>query len=166
VKNVEDGRLSYDTDKFISQTTYEELTRRCPIEVGDVLYVTVGATYGDAVVIESDTAFCFQRHLAHLKPNPKAARPAFLHNLLRSTFIKRQADRRVRGAAQPTLNLGELRDFEVFLPPISEQLKFENVAVTVRRMRTAGIHAYEATRTLFDGLVREAYSEHTSLRNA
>jgi type I restriction enzyme S subunit len=134
VKNVRNGCLSFDTDKFISQETYLDLTRRCPINVGDVLYVTVGATYGDAVLVESETPFCFQRHLAHLKPDPQKTRPTFLHNLLRSSFVKRQADRRVRGAAQPTLNLGELRDFDVYMPPLEVQVRFEEAASVIQQV--------------------------------
>jgi type I restriction enzyme S subunit len=154
VRNVEDGRLRFATDKYISRATYEELTRRCPIEVGDVLYVTVGATYGDAVVVETDAPFSFQRHLAHLKPDPQITRSTFLHSLLRSPFIKSQADRRVRGAAQPTLNLGELRDFDVILPPLKEQLVFEEVSRVVHRMRAPAESAHATASDFFESLLR------------
>ena len=156
VRNVVSGRLSYVTDKYISEETYLELTRRCPIEAGDVLYVTVGATYGDAVVVDGHQRFCFQRHLAHLKPNRCRALPRFVHSLLRTEGVKRQADRRVRGAAQPTLNLRELRDFDVYLPPLYLQERFERAAASIESSRATAQRAAVEAGHLFASLVEAA----------
>jgi type I restriction enzyme S subunit len=53
---------------------------------GDILYTVVGATYGRPAVVETDRAFCVQRHIAILKP-VEAMSLRFLVSLLASPLI-------------------------------------------------------------------------------
>jgi type I restriction enzyme S subunit len=127
VSNVVKGQLTYSTDKFISEETFHTLTKRCPIETGDVLYTTVGS-YGNAALVGSNTRFCFQRHIAHLKPNPDKINSRFLHVMLGTPSVKQQADSQARGVAQKTLNLSQLKEFKVLMPSMEEQKRFALVA--------------------------------------
>ena len=68
ISNIVQSQINFDTNKYISEATYNELMRRCPIEVGDVLYTTVGS-YGNVAVVSSSKKFAFQRHIAHIKPD-------------------------------------------------------------------------------------------------
>src|SRR5438128_425441 len=56
VSNILEGKIIYNTDKFISSETYSELTRRCPIDLGDILYTIVGS-YCNAAVVEEGRPF-------------------------------------------------------------------------------------------------------------
>ena len=53
VSNITNDKLTYDAEKFIDQDTYNELVKRTPIEIGDVLLSTVGS-YGHPAVVKSD----------------------------------------------------------------------------------------------------------------
>ena len=123
ISNVVNGKLTFDTKKFIAEETYRELMSRCPIEVNDIVYTTVGS-YGNAALVETGKPFAFQRHIAHIKPNPEKVVPEFLLGMLQSPFVKRQADAQARGVAQKTLNLSELKNFLVYLPPFKHQLEY------------------------------------------
>lgn len=145
VSNIYEGCLSYETEKFIDRGTYEELNRRCPVEVGDVLFTTVGS-YGNAAVVISDQPFSFQRHVAHIKPDPKRILSSYLRMALESAPVRRQVDSRVRGIAQKTLNLADLRLLSLLLPPLSEQRRIADIldkANTVRRKRQEAIKLTE-----------------------
>ncbi|MCX4177668.1 MULTISPECIES: restriction endonuclease subunit S [Paraburkholderia] len=137
VKNFKNGQIDFRTDKFISEEEHAALYRRCPVEQGDVLYTTVGATYGQAVAIGTFTKFAFQRHVAHLKPDARKVLPEFLAVVMQLPFVKRQADRWARGAAQPTINLTELRQFEIPLPTIPMQREFANRVAVVDKLKAA-----------------------------
>jgi type I restriction enzyme S subunit len=123
VSNIADGRISFETKKHISEETWRELTRRCPIEINDVLYTTVGS-YGNAALVDTERRFAFQRHIAHIKPDASCIDPEFLVGMLQSPAIRSQADRAVKGIAQKTLNLGDLRGFKVFVPPAEAQAEY------------------------------------------
>lgn len=68
VSNITGNKLTYDTTKFITEETYNKLIRRTPVEIGDVLLSTVGS-YGHPALVTDSQKFCFQRHIAFLKPN-------------------------------------------------------------------------------------------------
>lgn len=123
VSNIVNGVLDLETDKFISEDTYKDLTRNTPIERNDILYSSVGS-YGVAVLVNTDKRFAFQRHIAHIKPDASKINPLFLTVLLNSWYIKAQADRVARGIAQKTVNLAEIRRFDLFLPPLDLQNEF------------------------------------------
>jgi type I restriction enzyme S subunit len=134
VSNVISGEIDFDTEKFISDETYAELTRRCPIEVGDILYSTVGS-YGVPAVVRSPRRFAFQRHIAHIKPNRNALDPEFLRVMLASTSLKSQADKSARGIAQKTVNLSDIRKFAVLRPPIEDQRRFARISDAIQTLK-------------------------------
>jgi type I restriction enzyme S subunit len=156
VSNIRDGKISFDTQKFISQDTWEELTRRCPIEPTDILYTTVGS-YGNAAIVATNRRFAFQRHIAHIKPDARRVHPEYLVALLESHAVRRQADEAVRGVAQKTLNLEDLKRFRILLPPVTEQERY----VRLRRRGLAHAAASKAAvasgETLLSTLVQRAF---------
>jgi type I restriction enzyme S subunit len=120
VSNINDGSICLKTKYFVSDETYDALTRSCPIEPGDVLYTAVGS-YGRTAVVRSSERFLFQRHIAHIKPDPSLVNPDFLSHLLSSPIVREQADRVAKGVAQKTVTLSDLKSFEIVCPPLPEQ---------------------------------------------
>ena len=157
VKNFQNGRINFTTDKFISEEEHEALYRRCPVEQGDVLYTTVGATYGKAVAVGTFTKFAFQRHVAHLKPDREKILPEFLESMMQLPFVKRQADRWARGAAQPTINLTELRQFEIPLPILSRQREYVSRIAIVNKLKSVHEESDEELGNLFASLQHRAF---------
>ena len=87
---------------------------------GDVLY-TVVASYGDAVLIDWDHPFSFQRHIAIIKPNHDRLDGKFLCHFLKSVLGRKQAEIYAEGLAQKTITLRSLGQFCVPTPPIHVQ---------------------------------------------
>lgn len=123
VSNIVGNIITYDAEKFISEETYAELTKRTPLEIGDVLLSTVGS-YGHPAVVKSDKLFCFQRHIAYLKPNKELIDSEYLHGAILSIDVQKQIEERVKGIAQKTLNLSEIRKIKLPLPTIDEQKQY------------------------------------------
>ena len=123
VSNIVTNEISYDTQKFISEETYAKLIKRTPIEIGDILLSTVGS-YGHPAVVKKEKPFCFQRHIAYLKPNADMVDSEYLRGAILSADVQRQIDEGVKGIAQKTLNLSEIRKIKLPLPPIDRQKQF------------------------------------------
>lgn len=123
VSNIVTNEIRYDTEKYISEDTYAELIKRTPIEVGDILLSTVGS-YGHPAVVNTDRPFCFQRHIAYLKPKKTIADSIYLHSAILSADVQKQIDKSVKGIAQKTLNLSEIRKILLPLPSIDQQTQF------------------------------------------
>ena len=124
VSNLVKNTVTYNAEKFISEETYSELYKRTPIEVGDLLLSTVGS-YGHPAVVVEDRKFLFQRHIAYLKPKRDIVNSFYLHAALLSPDSQRQIEEKVKGIAQKTLNLSEIKKILIPLPSIEEQNAFE-----------------------------------------
>lgn len=92
---------------------------------GHVLLTTVGS-YGHAAVVKSNQKFLFQRHIAYLKPEHEIIISEYLKGALLSFDAQRQINERVKGIAQKTLNLSEIRKIEIPLPTLDAQKEFLN----------------------------------------
>ncbi|MGH8072365.1 MAG: N-6 DNA methylase, partial [Candidatus Entotheonellia bacterium] len=121
VKTISSGRVDWGHTKFVSQQTYGELTKRVRPKRGDILYTVVGATYGVALLVDFDDLFVFQRHIAHIIPNPIVLDSGYLSMFLNSPHGKRQSDKAAIGSAQPTVTLTSLSQFQVPCPPLEQQ---------------------------------------------
>jgi len=157
VSNVISGELDFNTAKFISDETYAELTRRCPIEVGDVLYSTVGS-YGVPALVRTERRFAFQRHIAHLKPDRRELDPEFLRVMLASPPLRRQADCVARGIAQKTVNLADIREFMVFKPPLDVQRELARSVTRVETLKAIHSKARGQCDGLFASIQHRSFS--------
>ena len=136
VSNITSDTVNYDTNKFISVEDYEQLIRRTPIEVGDVLVSAVGS-FGHPAIVEDDRPFCFQRHIAYLKPRHDLIDSNYLHAALLSEDAQRYMDRCAKGAAQRTVTLKSFKEMKVPVPPFSLQQEFADFAASVDKSKFA-----------------------------
>lgn len=134
VSNISSNEIRYDAEKFISDETYAELYKRTPIEIGDVILSTVGS-YGHPAIVKSDKKFLFQRHIAYLKPKKNMINSVFLHTAILSDEVKEQIDRKVKGIAQKTLNLSDIRSLNIILPNIDKQNQFASFVTQVDKSK-------------------------------
>ena len=156
VSNIVKNQIVFDTKKFVSETTYCQLTKSTPIEMGDLLYTSVGS-YGNPAIVNTERKFCFQRHIAHLKPDSHKIHFRFLHGLLQSEYVKRQADRLARGVAQKTLNLKAIKSYEVFCPPLSVQMEYSNRVLSIESQQKQSLINSMRSNDLFNSLLQRAF---------
>ena len=87
---------------------------------GDVLY-TVTGSFGIPVLIDFQKEFCFQRHIALIRPNIGLLSPTYLFYWILSSYATSQAEDTATGTAQRTVSLNSLRNFTIHVPHLSEQ---------------------------------------------
>ena len=156
VSNIVDNAITYETSKFISVQTYNELTKRTPIEIGDILLTIVGS-YGNPAVVKSDKPFCFQRHLAYMKLKTDIIHPEYLHAAFLSANVKEQIERKVKGIAQKTLNLSELKSIHLPLPPLELQNEFAAFVEQLDKSKVTIRKSIEKLETTYRALLQEYF---------
>ena len=156
VSNLSKNTVTYDTDKFISAETYKELYKRTPIEIGDILLSTVGS-YGHPAVVVEDRKFLFQRHIAYLKPKSDILNSYYMHGALLSPGCQRQIEEKVKGIAQKTLNLSEIRKIRIPVPSLDLQKQYADFVHQVNKSKVAVQKALDATQILFDSLMQKYF---------
>ena len=156
VSNITNDKLTYEAEKFIDQDTYNELVKRTPIEIGDVLLSTVGS-YGHPAVVKSDKKFLFQRHIAYLKPKREIVDSDYLHGAILSPGAQRQIEQGVKGIAQKTLNLSEIKKMRIPIPNMDKQKEFATFVAQVDKSKAQVQKALDEIQLLFDSLMQEYF---------
>ena len=131
-QNVRNGRMDLSKYNFISKELHEKLTRKRKPQKNDLLQVRVGATIGDACVVDIDMEFSVYVSVTHLRLKNDYD-PKYFSYLLNSRYFKEQAlGGTLKGGGVGNLNVKDLENFIVPLPPLPEQvllrkyLDFEN----------------------------------------
>ncbi|MCL5999307.1 MAG: restriction endonuclease subunit S [Chloroflexi bacterium] len=121
VGNVSSGHLHFRNCKWVDPKYFKTISPQRVPKRGDILYSAVGATLGIPVVVTTDEHFCFQRHIAIIKPDRNCLDSDFAWHMLRSEVLYQKAWASTTGSAQPTVPLKSIRRLPIPLPPISEQ---------------------------------------------
>ena len=120
ISNVSGGRLSFENTRFVSKEYFSQLPETRKPRSGDLLF-TVTGSYGIPVLIDSDDKFCFQRHIAIVRPCTISNR--YLYVILGSSYVKSICDAKATGTAQKTVGLATLRELLIPVAPYKEQMQ-------------------------------------------
>ncbi len=119
-KNIQNGAITFDAPRFLSESDFEIVSRRTNVSRGDVLLTIVG-TIGRSCVFESDAHIALQRSVAVLKPILSIVGSRYLMYLLQS--MAQELESKGHGAAQKGLYLKKLADIPIPIPPLAEQMR-------------------------------------------
>ncbi len=156
VSNIKENYINYETYKFIDEQTYRHLIKRTPVETGDLLLSTVGS-YGHPAIVQGTQRFCFQRHIAFLKPIRERVNSVYLHQAILSDNVQEQIEKSVLGVAQKTLNLSAIRRLVIPYPPIEKQNSFAAFVRRIDKLRFVIQQSLDETQKLFDSLMQEYF---------
>lgn len=156
VSNLVSNEITFETDKFITQETYNDLIKRTPIEEGDILLSTVGS-YGHPAIVKNNKKFLFQRHIAYLKPKHDVICSEYLHSALLSQEAQRQIQKKVKGVAQKTLNLSEIRKISIPIPIMEKQIQFCIFVKQIEKTKTEIKNSLAKLEILKKALMQEYF---------
>ena len=120
ISNVSGGVLSFENTRFVSVEYFNQLPETRKPRNGDLLF-TVTGSYGIPVLVDTDDNFCFQRHIAMVRPCINSNRDLYI--MLGSSYVKSICDNKATGIAQKTVGLSTLRELLVPIAPLSQQIK-------------------------------------------
>lgn len=121
ISNISKGEIDFSSvNRWVPESYYESLKDIRKPEINDILY-TVTGSFGIPVIVKSTAPFCFQRHIAIIKPNHSSVDYKYLFYYLASPEVFKHAKSIATGTAQKTVSLTHLRNFNILLPPIEEQ---------------------------------------------
>src|SRR6266545_1250924 len=130
-KNVRGWQLVTNDCTFISPADTERVFKRYRPRAGDLIVTCVG-TVGRTALVPPDLEFSPDRNLAAIRPASSGISMRFLNYVLSSPRYQERMGGASGSTAQPHLYLGDLRTFEVPIPPLAEQNRI--VAEVDRRM--------------------------------
>ena len=92
-----------------------------------------------------------------MKPKRDLICSYYLHSALLSPDAQRQIEEKVKGIAQKTLNLSEIRKIEIPVPSLEKQIAFENFVKQIDKSKFVVQQALEKAQLLFDSLMQKYF---------
>lgn len=111
ISNIKNNKIDWNNTNYVNIKYYNSIGEKRTPKFGDILY-TVTGSYGIPVKVDFHKQFCFQRHIALLRPN-KYISQDFLFYALQAPNTYKQASKRATGTAQKTVGLNILRDLDI-----------------------------------------------------
>lgn len=112
--------------KYISLSEHVELIKRCKPEKGDILYSKNG-TIGITRLIDWDAEFSIFVSLALIKIISKSVLSEYLVLFMDSPIVHAQIKARSKQGTVTNLHLEEMRDFDIPLPDLEEQIRVAKI---------------------------------------
>ena len=141
-KNVKPYRFMPEDHNYISYELYNKLTQNAKPEKGDILLTRVGAGIGEAAIIDTDLDFAIYVSLTLIKlVSNNLLDNQYILYWLNSPIGVSSAKKNIYGknASQGNLNVKNVRDFLVPLPPLAEQkrivTKLEEILPLCERLK-------------------------------
>lgn len=134
--NKETRELDFSNTYFVPIEYYNNLKEERKAKPNDLLY-TVTGSYGIPVIVKNERQFCFQRHIALIRPQKEVLSTYFLCYWVLSAAVKSMADKVATGIAQKTVGLNSIRKFEIILPPLPLQHLFAQRIEQIEHQKSA-----------------------------
>ncbi|MEH6726856.1 MAG: restriction endonuclease subunit S [Hyphomicrobiales bacterium] len=119
--NFRVGELDMTELRYVSPETYEKRIARLEPKPGDVLYSREGGILGIACMHPPGLKACLGQRMMHFRLKVDVMIPEFFCAVLNSALVLGEVRHFTGGAAAPHLNIGDIRQFPIPVPPLCEQ---------------------------------------------
>lgn len=116
---IRNGRIDWNTDRFITEETYSAYMTRGTPRRGDMLF-TMEAPLGEVGVVDRDERFSLAQRILLLRPTD-GVDGEFLALMLRSQPFRHATELRATGSGVMGIAYKRFRSVEIPRPPLSEQ---------------------------------------------
>ena len=159
IKNISQGYLNISDIKYISQEEHEELIKRCHPEKGDILFCRIG-TLGRAHLIENDFDFSIFVSVGLVKIINKKMGKYLKYMMDSPEFYRQLNEVKVVGSHASKLNLRDVRNMLIPLPPISEQerivAKIEEIFAVIDQIGKRKVEALRIIQNMRQTALQDA----------
>jgi type I restriction enzyme, S subunit len=157
VGDFEDSYINPSTLKTIDPEIHKK-HKNSILNGGEVLIACVGATIGKVALVEdSFKGFNIVRATARINCGNKI-KNTYLLNLLLSDYYQHQLKILSRTVAQPTLNIKQIEELKIPIPPMEEQIRFDKFYHTLIANKKKSKASLRILEELFLSLSQKIYN--------
>jgi len=153
---IRNGQIDWDSMKYVDVEEYKLRTKRLVPKAGDIVYAREG-TYGDCVILPEGHSFCLGQRTMLFRPDINKCIPAYLHQVLRSDDVKRQADESNAGSTVPHVNIADAKKFIIPLPKMELQQQYATFVEQIDVSRAVVIKSIGQLEMLKESLVHQYF---------
>jgi len=118
--DIEPGKVRLAQARKISSAEFQRWTARLKPEMGDILYSREGERFGIAANVPPNTSLCISQRMMVFRIR-KRQNSGYLMWQLNCRHVYLQASLYVIGSTAPHVNVDQIKNFRLALPPVVEQ---------------------------------------------
>ncbi|MBS3986483.1 MAG: restriction endonuclease subunit S [Erysipelothrix sp.] len=154
---IKKNSLLWDQIEYISKTEFEDRIKRRKPQKGDIVYSREGAILGIAAIIDREVNVALGQRCMLLSPNESICTSEFVCVAMNFESFLNKAMEGLGGSASPHINVGDIKNFKIILPPINLQKQFAEFVKQVDKLKFAIQTSLDKTQELFDSLMQEYF---------
>ena len=128
--NIGKGRLDLNGVHRVSETVYNQRNERAVPQFEDLILARE-APVGNVAMITKGQKVCLGQRVVLIRPNKAIANPAYLTYYLLSDKVQHRLKNNANGAVVAHLNMNEIRNLEITLPPLDEQNRIASILTSI-----------------------------------
>ena len=137
-KNVTGGKIDLSDCSLICEVDFNKINERSKVDIGDIIMPMIG-TVGKPVIVDIEPNFAI-KNVALIKfKNNSSVLNVYIRALLQSDYFDDAILSKVRGGTQKFISLGDIRKFEILVPPMELQKQFANFVKQTDKLKFDGI---------------------------
>ena len=148
VKDISSGYIDLSKIKYVSKEEYDNAPKGAKPQKGDLMFCRVG-TMGKPLIVETDMQFCTFVSVGYMRRLQNNIDMSFLKYWMLSNSFDKQVEANVRGLAIKNLNTGWLKNFSIYLPPLSIQQQFAEKVEAIEHQKELIKQSIKEVETLF-----------------
>jgi type I restriction enzyme, S subunit len=156
-REIRSGELDFESSPKISRADFDKLSKKGRPQQGDILFSKTGSI-GHCAIVRSEVEFALTQNAARIVPNKDVCLPTFLLAFMRTKYFYDLANREAKGNAVKDLQLGTMKNFKMYLPPISLQKKFSDLYQKSAFLSKSEIDSLFLINSKFNSLSQNAFS--------
>lgn len=153
---IKKGYIDWTTMKYVSDEEYYDRISRLAPYVGDIVYGREG-TFGNAAILTEGYKFCLGQRVMLLRPDYTICTSEYLLRAIISDDVYRQAKAKNNASTVAHVNVKDVKQFLIPLPPLDLQNQFADFVRQVDKSKAVVQEALDKAQLLFDSLMQEYF---------
>jgi type I restriction enzyme S subunit len=135
----------------------ESKYKRSRLRGDEVLVGCVGSIGAVTIAHRGMRGINIARAVGRIPVDPRKAHPQFIAEHLKTRSSQNYFRAETRTVAQPTLNIKQLKETPIMLPPLEKQEEFSHIASEVEKEKTSSSAYLESLNAFFSTLQHRAF---------
>ena len=149
--------ILWDNIEYIPEDEYIYRVQRRRPSRGDIVYTREGAILGIAAIIDRDCNIALGQRCMLLSPDKRKCNSEFLCRAMNfESFFAKVSEGKI-GSASPHINVADIKNFPLILPPLALQTQFADFVTEVEKQKSTVKQSLEELGMLKASLMQKYF---------
>lgn len=148
ISNIQNDIVKEDDMVYFSPSDYKEDFSKYQVIKGDIVIAMSGATTGKLGVHIGSSTYYLNQRVGKFLPSKTTLNKSYLLYYLKSMSAQILND--AMGVAQPNISSGQIKGYDILVPPMDAQISFATIINTIASQKESINRSLAESQKLFD----------------